>query len=33
VTLILSMRLNIEVLQVIGDLKIIIEWLKDKGSL
>jgi ribonuclease HI len=33
VTLILAMRLNIEVIQVIGDSKIIIEWLKDKGKL
>jgi len=32
-TLILVVRLNIEVIQVIGHSKIIIEWLKDRGKL
>jgi ribonuclease HI len=32
-TLSLVVRLNIDVLQVIGDSKIIIEWLKEKGRL
>jgi ribonuclease HI len=32
-THILAVRLNIEVIQVIGDSKIIIEWLKDRGKL
>jgi len=31
--LIMAVRLNIEVIQVIGDAKIIIEWLNDKGKL
>jgi hypothetical protein len=32
-TLFLSECLNIDVIQVIGDSKIIIEWLKDRGKL
>jgi ribonuclease HI len=32
-THILVVRLNIEVIQVIGDSKIIIDWLKDRGKL
>jgi ribonuclease HI len=31
-TLSLVVRLNIDVIQVIGDSKIIIEWLKEKGK-
>jgi hypothetical protein len=29
----LVVRLNIEVIQVIGDSKVIIDWLKDRGKL
>ena len=32
-THILVVRLNIEVIQVIGDSKIIFDWLKDRGKL
>lgn len=32
-TLFLMQRLNLDVFQVIGDSKIIIEWLKDRGNL
>jgi ribonuclease HI len=33
VSLFLAQRLNLEVIQVIGDSKIIINWLKDRGKL
>jgi hypothetical protein len=32
-SLYLAQRFNLEVIQVIGDSKIIIEWLKDRGKL